>query len=85
MKRNENKNNFTFENPDLAAFIKINQNVNPKPFMRPDGKVLFVFDKDVNKSLDDYAKNKPIGAQDLITAIRAVRSMMYAFKAERRT
>ncbi len=80
MKHNGNKDALTFENPDLVAFIKINQNITPRPFLRPDGKVLFAFDTDVTQSLEDFKNNKPVGVKDLLTEIRLTRSFMYSYK-----
>lgn len=70
----------TFDNPDIVAFIQINQKITPKLSLRDDGKVVFCFNEDVSKSLDDFASNKPVGANDYATAIRSVRGLMYLKK-----
>jgi hypothetical protein len=73
-------NSLVFENPDIVAFIKINQGISPRLSLRADGKVVFCFDQDVTKSLDDFSNNKPVGVQAYANAIRSIRSLMYAFK-----
>lgn len=70
----------TFDNPDLVAFIQINQKINPKLLLRADGKVVFSFDEDVSRSFDDFASNKLVGVNDYATAIRSVRGLMYLKK-----
>ena len=73
------------ESSDIVAFILCTTGIQPKPLFREsDRKVVFLFDEDVSKSIEDFYKNIPVPIADFCKNLRLVRSMIFTLKGSKK-
>ena len=73
----------TFEDSSIAAFLSIKK-LKIIPQITDAGKVVFLVEgPDINKALSALYNNEKVGALDLIKAMKAMRSSIFALKGAR--
>ncbi len=74
----EKKQPTILESPDLVAFIALNKNTPPRPFVRQsDRKVCFEFAGDVSDSIAAFYRNVPVPISDFCKNLKQIRSMIF--------
>jgi hypothetical protein len=70
------------ESPDLASYISLTRNLQPRPFIRKsDRRVCFEFQEDVSDTIEEFYSNPLVPISDFCQRLKSLRSAIFNLKA----